>query len=348
MKILITHDGSAAHYFTRLAKARVLTAVGHEVVIADIRQRSYFDIFDEFEPSIVNTQSYNITPAFVECVKQRPSLRVFCKTSDWGYKTKEISSKYEILTAKQEEIDLLLDMKRQTGEPSFGFSHHHIDSKSDTHGLWEKEGFPIISLMNAADVFSFTNGQPKEKYKCQLGYLGGFWKNKSIILNKWFLPLLSDFKYNIKIFGNQGWESHSQYLGYLPEGEEKYFLASAEICLNFHEAHSHKYHYDIVERPFKLGSNKSFFISDYVGGLEKLYGDSIVLAKSPEDLKEKIDYFLENPKEKEKHVEKTYEKTIKDHTYFNRMFTALLQLGLDDEAEKVLEEKPKIFKKLGL
>ena len=347
MKILISHDGSLAHYYTRLAKSRVFASLGHDVVMWDIRQKSAFDTFDSFEPDILNTQSYNLTPAIIECIKQRPALKVFCKTSDWGYKTEEISSKYEILTAKQEEIDLLLDLKRETGQPEFGFVHHHIDGLNMTHGLWEKEGFRVISLMNAADVFSFTNGQQKEKYKCDLAFLGGWWKNKSKILDKWFLPLCSNFNYNIKIFGNQNWPC-PQYLGYLEAGEEKNFLSSAKICLNFHEPHSHEYHYDIVERPFKLTSNKCFMISDYVGGLEKLYGNSIVLAKSPEELKQKVDYFLENPKEKQKYIEEAYNITIKDHTYFNRMFQVLSELGMDNEMDKLLEEKPKIFQKLGL
>jgi hypothetical protein len=349
MKILIAHDGSLAHYFTRLGLARAYVASGHEATIWDIRQKSTFDAFDEFEPDIFEGQTYNLGKDVIECLYQRPHILVYLKASDWGPKTYEIASKYPVLTAKQEEIDNILELKRRTGKPDFVFVHHHKDWLKDTHGYWEENGIKTVSVMNAADTFDFTNGEKKSKYECDIGYVGGSWPFKDVIINKWFRPLLQDFKYSIKIFGNQGWIGTPQYCGFIPDNEVKNFFASANINLSFSEPHSHEYGYDVTEKFAKIISNKSFLISDYVEGLNKMFTqDEIILCKTPNDMWEKIDYYLTNPNKKIDIIQNGYNKVIKEHTYFNRAFEIFISLGLKEAAENVLIKRNIIFKESNL
>lgn len=347
MRILLGNDSGLAHFYERIGLLRAFVACGHEAVIWDYSKKSAFDAFDDFEPDLFITQTYNLNDAIVDCILERPALKVYAKSGDWGHKTTEISAKYPVLVATDQEKELVLKLKKQCNKPDFVCVHHHHDYLKDTHGYWDENGIKSVSVMNAADIFEYTKGNKQKKYECQLAFCGGFWGYKSQILNEWFLPLCSNFKYSIKIFGNQSWPV-PQYHGFINDNEVKHLFSSAQICPNFHEPHSHEYHYDIVERPFKLASNKSFIISDYVGGLEKLFGDSLVMAKTPQEFKEKVDYFLDNPKEKERYVEEMYNKVINNHTYFSRVTQVLIELGLEEEAEKSIEKRKDVFERMDL
>lgn len=73
-----------------------------------------------------------------------------------------------------------------------------------------------------------------------------------------------------------------------------------------------------------LGSN-GFLISEYVEDLSNYYkiGKEIITFKNRSELKEKVEYYLENEKERE-HIKKAgYMRSIKEHTYekrFNDIF----------------------------
>lgn len=353
MKILISHDGSLAHYFERLGLARAFVACGHQAIMWEIGKKSEFDAFDDFEPDVFIGQTYNLNEALFACITERPGLKVYMKAADWGYKTTEIAEKFPILVATEKEKEIVLRLKAACNKPDFVFVHHHRDSLKDTHGYWEDNGVKVASIMNAADVFDYTKGQAQKKYASDIAIVGGYWGYKSIVLNEWFLPLCRDFKLNIKIFGNQPWPV-PQYCGYCSDSEVRHILASAKICINLHEPHSHEYGYDVVERPFKIMSNNCLMVSDYVAGLYKSYEpDTLLLCKTPEGFRELIrttlchyeDYMDEYGNEL---VESGYKQTIENHTYFNRVFQVFMELGLEEEAAKSLDKRKEVFGKLGL
>ena len=352
MKILISHDGSLAHYFERLGMARAFVACGHETTMWELGRKSEFDAFDDFEPDIFIGQTYNLNEALADCIRQRPGLKVYMKAADWGYKTEEISSKYPILVATDKEKEMVLKLKEQCNKPDFVCVHHHEDWISDTHGHWIRNGIPAVSIMNAADIFDYTKGEKQKKYECDVCMVGGYWGYKSIVLNEWLLPLCRNFDLNIKIFGNQPWPV-PQYCGYIEDSEVKHALASAKVCVNLHEPHSHEYGYDVVERPFKLLSNKCIMVSDYVEGLYRSYPpDTLFLNRSPEGFRETIRNIVNHHKdwmkEAKENVEAAYMHTLKSHTYFDRVIKVFIELGLEEEWPKALAKKIEVQQKLGL
>lgn len=332
MKILISNDSPvSAHFYERQA---LMCALGtcNEVILWNIWEKSDYDIFDEFEPDIFIGQAYNLTKPLIRCIEERPALRVLLKASDWS----DFHNPFPILFASTEEKDLVNDLRNKTGRPDFLFIHYHPDYLEQTHGNWMKNGYKVVSLMNAADTVNFRNGQKLPEFESDITFVGGYWPYKSYTLDRYILPLVKKFR--TKIFGNSTWPSEA-YCGTLRAGFAKHALASASICPNTHEMHSQKLGWDIIERPFKLLANRCFCISDYVEGLEKLFPDSIVYGRTPEEFIEKVEFFLKNPVLKVDYIDKGYKQVVANHTYFDRAATIFENLNLNAAREEILEQK---------
>lgn len=346
MKVLISNDGATAHYFIRHGLAKVFSVCEHDCVIWEMSQKNCYDMFDEFEPDIFISQTYNLDDDIFRCIEERPHLKVIMKGSEWGSESLFNAEKYPILVVNEKERENVLRLKEQTGKPNFLYVHYHPDWIPQTHDLWMSNGVDVISLMNAADVFDYTGGLEKPQYKSDLTFVGGYWGYKSLTLDKWLGPMLINLDYNFKLFGNQPWP-YPQYCGFLQTEEVKHALRSATICPNISEPHSQDLGYDVIERPFKLLSNKCFVISDYVEGLKKVFNnDELVFSDSPSDFQEKVDYYLKNPEEREPYIERGFKKVIDEHTYFERVEQIFSQLGYENEAENVKVRKQQILEQI--
>jgi len=347
MKILISNDGPHAHFYIRTGIGRALTYAGHQVVMWEISKKAAFDAFDEFEPDMFIGQTYNLNEAVRKCILARPNMKVIMKGSDWGAISDSIDRvKYPVLIANEQEIENVAEL-RKNGKPDLLYVHYHPDRLGETHNHWD-DIVQTVSLMNAADIFLFTNGKVKDQYKSHVGFMGGRWGYKAQTIDKYLLPLMNPkSRLNIKIFGNSDW-GVPQYCGFLPDNEAAHFLRSCDICPNLSEPHSHKYGYDVVERPFKLLANKCFVISDYVEDLEKLFPKSIIHCKTPAEFHEKIGYYLDKPKERAILSQLGYEEVIGGHTYFHRMASIFGELGMGDEQENMLKSLDKCIKELKL
>jgi hypothetical protein len=263
-------------------------------------------------------------------------MRVGLRVGEWGNHTDNWSAdqkeKYPILLATKKEKEYLLNLRDEIGKPDFLYIHYHKDYLHETHGHFIEKNIPVISLMNAADLFDYTNGQFNEAFASDIVFVGGYWPYKAKTLDKYLLPLCNpNFGLKIRIFGNQGW-SVPQFAGFASDTQVKHIMKSAMICPNVSELHSQDFGYDVIERPFKLASNKCFVISDYVEGLEKIYGDSMEYAKTPQEFINKIVHYLKNPQEKMQKIDKAYRITLENHTYFDRAQTIFTSLGMERDS----------------
>lgn len=339
MKILISHDRSPAHYFIRLGLAKAWEAAGHSIAMWDIKSKPVYDMFDEFKPDIFWGQAYNLNDAIINCIAEKPHMKVILRAGDWGIKQDEIDlQKYPILVASENERAMVQKLLDKTGKPNFVHSHYHPNRIMDTHGYWqEKMGVKVVGLHSAADVFDYTNGQYLPEFVCDIAFVGGYWGYKGQTLSKYMMRLCQVGKpYHIKIYGNQGWGC-PQYCGSLPTEFVRHALASATICPNVSELHSQVFGYDIVERPYKLLSNKCFCISDYVDSMAKdvFKNDEIVFANNPDEFEELIQHYLKYPNERIPYIERGYNTVINSETYFHRVSKVFTELNLPHEAAKV-------------
>ena len=84
MKVMISSDGTHAHFFQRVAWKHAFNACGIEAELWDYKSVSAFDAFDMFEPDIFMGQSYNLDDATIKCIKERPHLKVGLRAGDWA------------------------------------------------------------------------------------------------------------------------------------------------------------------------------------------------------------------------------------------------------------------------
>lgn len=349
MNIVIADDcPGGAHSWQRLGLARAFTACGHNVIIWDTNKESEYDCFDLHNPDLLISQTYNLTDALINCITENPAIKVIMKASDWGSISEEVSKKYPILASNKKEVLNLIRLRELTGKPDGLFIHYPENRLEETHGYWIKEGFNVFSDLNAADIFEYTNGEAKEEYKCDIGYVGGNWGYKSLVLNPYILPLCENFDYKIKIFGN-GW-TIPQAMGFLPKGQEKDFYSSAKINLCLHEPHSHDYGYDITEKFFKLAINKAFCVCDYVEGLSNLYPKCLNFYKTPKIFQNFIKGMLNNWDEydsfRKVNIDNAYSETLSNHTYFDRAANIFNNLDMKEEANNAIKTKEKMIERL--
>lgn len=349
MKVMIANDSTFAHFYIRQGFARVFAAMGWQCVIWDINKKSVFDAFDEFNPDIFIGQTYNTNKAVIKCIDERPDMKVFMKASDWGTVSDSIDrDKYPVLIANEKEIDIMKELLDKTGRPTSLHIHYAPHRLAETHNHWIDAGFTVTSLLNAADVFEFTNGESRPEYECDLGFVGGRWGYKSQVIDKWLIPMMHPMiDLNIKVFGNQSW-GVPQYCGFIADDQVKHFFASCKICPNVHEPHSQVFGYDVIERPFKLLSNKCFVVSDYVADLHYLIPDGIAYAETPEEFMQIIKHFLDHPEEKQEIIDNGYNEVINKHTYFHRWAYYFDNVGLNHLGSEVREKYSEVKGKLEL
>lgn len=344
MKILISNDGPTAFLYIRLGLARAFSACGHEVMMWDINKKPVYDAFDEFNPDIFLGQTYNTGNALCNAIKERPHMKVIMKAGDWGKLSDNIPDSFGVLKANNEIKKRILDLYDETEKPDYLHIYYHPEFIEDTHGNWMKH-IPVKPNMLAADIFDYTGGRPMDEFKSDITFIGGYWEYKARNIDSYLLSLCEDFKYNIKIFGNTHWPI-PQYCGTLPNELVKHALASATICPQIHEPHSTTYGFDMSERTFKLLANKCFCISDYVAGLDYIFGDDLIMTNYPEDFHERIDHFLEHPEDREEYINKGHQIVMNEHTYFHRVSDIFYNLGLPTHGEKVLEKYAEIKEQL--
>jgi len=346
MKILISSDGPHAHYYIRQAWGKVLSSMGHQVSLWDINTKSVFDAFDEFEPDVFMGQTYNVTEGLVKCIKERPHLKVAMRASDWGEFQDNIDlDKYPILVAQEKEKKLLERLKKETGKPDFVHNHYTQGWIDVTHNSWQDElGIKPVSLIHAADLYDFHPKPRLSVLDCDIAFVGGYWPYKAERLDPYIISLCHPVgDYNIKIFGSNWPVAQSH--GIIATDNMPSLFASAKVCLNVSEPHSQDFGYDIIERPFKILSSGGFCISDYVESManEVFTNNEIVFAKTPKEFKQLIDYYINNPNERLSYMQSGYQCVIENHTYFERVKTILLELGLSNEAEKCEQAKSALF-----
>ncbi len=338
MKVMICSDGIHAHFFQRASWFHALNASGIQAVMWDYQNVNPFDAFDSFEPDVFLGQSYNLDSSTIKCIKERPHLKVGLRSGDWGdHESVVDKSKYNILYCSDKEKEALRRLKDETGKPDFVHIHYSQESVNVTHNHFESIGIKPISLMMCADTIMYSGAKFDPKLECDIGFVGGYWPHKGIVIDRYLFPLLYPVVggYKVKIFGNQPWRV-SQYCGAIADEDVKNLFASASICPNLSEPHAQEFGIDVNERIFKILYSGGFCISDNVEAY-RMFGDGIVIAKSPENFRELVDYYLARPEERNKIAAVGQQYVKKNHTGFHRVSRVMRELGFDDVSERILE-----------
>ena len=218
------------------------------------------------------------------------------------------------------------------------FGERELNSMKDFEEITKKYNL----IANAADRTVHKKTKYNEKFDYDIIFIGAKLPKKKFFFENILIPLSK--KYNVGIFGPYWtlkdnslrvitkylrkfkFDKFNQYLNDLrisiPYERERDYYFSSKICINFHEKENITSHYHkiINQRTFKIAACGGFQICDDIDNIHDYFSnEEIVTAKSIEDWFEKIDYFIENNKERNKIRENSYVKCQENHMYEHRI-----------------------------
>jgi spore maturation protein CgeB len=172
------------------------------------------------------------------------------------------------------------------------------------------------------------SAEDKEKYGCDITTAGNMHTARAALFKQ-----LSN--YSIKIWGNPApiWMDTNGLASMI----QNCFVSNTEKCKAFLCSQivlNTMYPTEVTGvnvRTFEIAATGAFQLVNYRASLHQLYeeGKEIVSFKTIGELREKIDYYLMNEKERTIIAQRAYERTHRDHTYEKR-----LQLLLDTVSGK--------------
>lgn len=125
--------------------------------------------------------------------------------------------------------------------------------------------------------------------------------------------LFNQSKINLNLSNSASWDA-------------RYLCSSPRALID--RVRSRKVVEQLKARHFEINGCGGFQLSYYVAGLEKFYliGEEIAIYGAPEDLVEKIRYYLKNEDIRESIASAGYKRTMSEHTFsrrFNELFEAM-------------------------
>ena len=131
-----------------------------------------------------------------------------------------------------------------------------------------------------------------------------------------------DTDYPLTIYGRH-WEAFEEAQKcvrepYMPNDQVGQAYRDAKIVLNDHWDDM-KETGIVSNRLFDALAAEAFIISDEMPEIEEIFEGTVVTYKDCKDLKEKVDYYMEHPKEAEKLAERGHQLVLEKHTFAKRM-----------------------------
>ena len=132
-------------------------------------------------------------------------------------------------------------------------------------------------------------------------------------------------EYKINVYGGKGWaevkKDNLVYKGYLDYQKEAAFLYRASK-INLNVTHP-QLRTAINQRIYDASLCGGFILSDYRQDLAEFFKDSIAQYSDVNDLKDKIDYYIKNDKERKEMAQAAKEIVFKKHLWSHRAETLI-------------------------
>jgi len=159
-----------------------------------------------------------------------------------------------------------------------------------------------------------------------------------------WIQYLLDNGINVKVFG-KGWDKYPElkhiYGGFLNGKDFVKTINETKINLNFGWGSINDGTLQIKGRTFEFGACNSFQITNYNPVLNNYFTENkdIVYFRNNEDLLEKIKYYLNNEKERERIAQNCYENVIKNHTWEKRFNDIFKQIEIKKSCFNLNKDK---------
>ena len=221
-------------------------------------------------------------------------------------------------TPKPHQVNLMWNISHPdkiTIEEYNDYDHIFISSILWADTISKKASVPVTSLLQCSDTDLFKSFHSNNAdYTQELLFVG----NSRKVYRKVIQDVLPT-KYKLSIYGTN-WSNlvdSTMIKGeHITNKELHKYYASADIVLNDHWDDMREKGF-ISNRIFDVLASGGFIISDAIDGIESVFEDVVITYKDKDDLKEKIDYYMQHPLEREAKVRKGLD-LITQHTFKSR------------------------------
>ena len=209
-------------------------------------------------------------------------------------------------------------------EPDFVYCYCTDTFKDRYYGYWRsKHGIPVVGFPAAADIVVYRPRPPQERFKCQVGWVGGRWPYKDVMLNRFLKPL---FNKACLIYGlGNVWGNGLT----IADIDVPSLFSSAKICPSVSESHAVHHPIDIPERVYKVPAAGGFTIHTPSPAIPDMFGDVIPMATDVQHWLDLVNYYLANEDKRRQLAKRQHEAVLDSHTYFDRC-TAIARVLGDD------------------
>ncbi len=169
--------------------------------------------------------------------------------------------------------------------------------------------------VNAIYVPQFTNPHrfypnPEEKLMTNILFVGSNWHDRTSLR----YAIQSGFNVDVYGYNWKGVIPDEMYKGdYIENKDLNRYYSSAKIVLNDHRPDMKEFGF-INNRIYDASASGALVISDYMPEIEAVYGDSVPMYKTKEELVELITYYLTHEEKRQEKANKAREITLKNFT----------------------------------
>ncbi|KAF5053429.1 Glycosyl transferases group 1 [anaerobic digester metagenome] len=167
---------------------------------------------------------------------------------------------------------------------------------------------------------SITNDEIKQ-LQCDISFTGESYNMRGEAgYRSDIIDLLGDF--DVKLWGDDGWKTRFPYYKNLKrfyQGgrlsydhlRKLYFVSTINLNMPSPQIFT-----GFQPRTFEIAACKGFQIADWREELDEWFDeDELVTFKTSQELLEKSEYFVKNPKKRLPYIEKLYKKVVNNHTW---------------------------------
>ena len=185
-------------------------------------------------------------------------------------------------------------------------------------GLQKECGDGLIAQFAVdPDIFYPTNTDQRLAHNCC--FVGNNIRDKATTKKY----ILSARDKGLVVYGNQAGWNDNICVGKISLEDERALYSSSKICLNAH-LDEHLEYGSFNFRIFNILACKGFVISDYSTYLEDEFKDCIVFTEGDNNLREQIDYYINNIETTDTYRQAGFNKVLEKHTFKHRVQEFLL------------------------
>lgn len=277
--------------------------------------RNFFQQLSSFCPEVfINLSGSGLFPETVKKIRSDLNCTTVCFIADNPCDPAPIRDKYFAMSLEFYDVLLL-------PEPIWKKMIKNLAPKSKIipfYGGYESEKFFPVSQQEIDE-------KDMEEFTCDVSFTGrSYNESPEGAYRAAILGQLNE--YNIKIWGDEGWQYRFQFYPSLQKAyqgprlsyiELRKLYTISKINLNLP---SPQILTGFQPRVFEIAACKGFQIIDHSDELYSIFDeDEIVTFKGTNDLKTKISYYLDHSDERKMIAEKAYQRVVNQYTWENQV-----------------------------